>query len=162
MTTTSKNQIIKLVVSLLICQGAGFIGSLATRPAIAAWYQFLEKPAFSPPNWLFGPVWLTLYLLMGISLFLVWRKGLDFNNVKISVIIFIVQLIINALWSVFFFGLRSPLLGFIVILILWLAILMTVLNFNKVSKPASILLIPYLIWVSFAAILNYSIMILNP
>ena len=153
--------VIKLVISIVICQLAGLIGSLFTTPSIPTWYAMLKKPSFTPPNWLFAPVWTTLFVLMGISAFLVWRKGLNDKQVKISLCIFGAQLILNILWSVMFFGLKSPLAGFIDISILWLVILFTILNFFKISKTAGILLVPYILWVSFAAILNISIMILN-
>lgn len=154
-------EIAKLVASIIICQGAGLIGSIFTTPAIPTWYEALRKPFFRPPNWLFAPVWITLFTLMGISAFLVWRKGLGDPQVKVALSIFFVQLILNTLWSVVFFGLRSPLGGFIVIAILWVAILLTILNFYKISVTAGLLLVPYILWVSFAAILNLSIWRLN-
>ena len=153
--------ILKLVLSIIICLGAGFIGSIFTTPAIPTWYATLKRPPFAPPNWLFAPVWTTLFVLMGISAFLVWRRGLNDPQVKIALGIFIVQLILNALWSVMFFGLRSPLAGLIDIAILWIAILLTILNFFKISTAAGLLLIPYILWVSFAAVLNFSIWRLN-
>ena len=153
--------ILKLVISIIICLGAGFIGSFFTTPAIPTWYAILKRPPFAPPNWLFAPVWTTLFVLMGISAFLVWRRGLNDPQVKIALGIFIVQLILNALWSVMFFGLRSPLAGLIDIAILWIAILLTILNFFKISTAAGLLLIPYILWVSFAAVLNFSIWRLN-
>lgn len=151
----------KLITSIVICQLAGVIGSIFTRPAIPTWYATLEKPSFTPPNWVFSPVWITLFLLMGIAAFLVWNKGLSDEQVKIALGVFGVQLILNVLWSVMFFGLRSPLAGLIEISILWIAILLTILYFFKVSNMAGILLIPYILWVSFAAVLNFSIWRLN-
>lgn len=153
--------IIKLIISIVICQLAGFFGSLFTRPAIPTWYTTLSKPTFTPPNWVFSPVWITLFVLMGISAFLVWNKGLDYKGVKKALTIFIIQLILNTFWSLAFFGLKSPLFGFLVIIILWVAILFTISNFFKVTKTAGILLIPYILWVSFAAALNFSIWRLN-
>jgi benzodiazapine receptor len=153
--------ILKLVVSVIICLGAGFIGSVFTTPSIPTWYATLKRPSFAPPNWLFAPVWTTLFVLMGIAAFLVWRRGLNDPQVKIALGIFIVQLILNTLWSVMFFGLRSPLGGLIDISILWIAILLTILNFFKISTTAGLLLIPYILWVSFAAVLNFSIWRLN-
>jgi benzodiazapine receptor len=153
--------ILKLVISLLVCQVAGLIGSAFTSPSIPTWYAAIKKPSFTPPNWLFAPAWITLYVLMGVSAFLVWRKGLGDSQVKIALSIFIVQLIFNILWSVVFFGLKSPLAGFVIIVILWIAILLTILNFFKISMAAGLLLIPYILWVSFASILNFSIFILN-
>jgi len=152
--------ILKLVVSIVLCQLAGFLGSLFTTPAIPTWYTTLHKPSFTPPNWIFGPVWISLYILMGISLFFVWQRG-GHPKFRIAFIFFFVQLILNILWSAAFFGLKSPLLGLMVIVLLWMAILFTILNFFKVSKFAGVLLIPYLLWVSFATLLNFSLWILN-
>lgn len=153
--------IIRLAISIGVCLAAGFIGSIFTTASIPTWYTTLEKPSFNPPNWLFGPVWTILFILMGISAFLVWRVGLGEPNVKVALIIFIIQLILNAFWSVAFFGLRSPIAGLIVIIILWIAILLTILSSAKVSITAGILLIPYILWVSFASILNATIYVLN-
>jgi len=161
MGNVSVKDIIKLVVSVVVCLAAGAIGSVFTRSAIPTWYATLVKPPFNPPNWLFAPVWTLLYILMGVSAFLVWRKGLENRQVRAALIIFLVQLILNTLWSVVFFGLESPLYGLIVIVILWAAILITVIMFFRISRLASILLWPYLAWVSFAAILNGSIWMLN-
>jgi tryptophan-rich sensory protein len=154
------NDILKLVVSIILCQLAGFLGSLFTTPAIPTWYATLRKPFFTPPNWIFSPVWISLFILMGISLFFVWQKT-DHPKFKIAFIFFFVLLILNVLWSVAFFGLRSPLLGLIDIVLLWIAILLTIQNFLKVSKMAGFLLFPYLLWVGFAALLNFSLWILN-
>jgi benzodiazapine receptor len=151
----------KLIVSIIICQLAGVIGSLFTTPAIPTWYATLKRPSFTPPNWVFSPVWITLFVLMGIAAFLVWNKGLNDQKVKMALSIFAVQLILNVLWSVMFFGLRSPLAGLSDIAALWVAILLTILCFFKVSNTAGILLIPYILWVSFAAVLNFSIWRLN-
>jgi tryptophan-rich sensory protein len=147
--------LIKFLISIIICQLAGIIGSFFTSKSVATWYLTINKPAFTPPNYLFAPAWISLFLLMGISLFLVWQKG------KRGLPIFFIQLIFNILWSVMFFGLKSPLLGLIVILILWTLILLTIIKFFKISKPAGWLLIPYILWVSFATILNFAILILN-
>jgi len=152
---------LKLIISILICQGAGVVGSLFTSPAISTWYATIQKPSFNPPNWIFAPVWTLLFLLMGISLYLMWEKGLENKKAKTAFFIFGVQLILNILWSILFFGLQSPLYAFIEIIILWLAILLTIISFYKISKPAAYLLLPYIIWVSFASVLNFSILILN-
>jgi tryptophan-rich sensory protein len=151
----------KLVVSIIACLAAGAIGSIFTRQAIPTWYATLEKPAFNPPNWIFMPVWTLLYILMGVAAFLVWRKGLENRQVRIALIAFLVQLVLNALWSVAFFGLESPLYGLIVIMFLWLAILFTTLQFYRISRAAGALMLPYLLWVTFAAVLNESIWLLN-
>lgn len=175
---------IKFIISILICELAGVLGSIFTTPAIKNWYFFLNKPSFSPPNWIFGPVWTILYFLMGVSLYLVWlrnfasevpvnaEKQKTWNSVSAklwfgswreenAVLIFTLQLILNILWSVIFFGLKLPGLAFFEILMLWFAILYTIINFYRISKTASYLLIPYILWVSFAAILNYAVWILN-
>jgi benzodiazapine receptor len=162
MSSSKTGNIIKLLISVIICECAGLIGSIFTTGAIPTWYASLQKPAFTPPNWLFAPAWTTLYLLMGIAAFLIWRKGLDSRQVRTALIIFTVQLVLNILWSIFFFGLESPLSGLIVILLLWLAILITILVFRKISPAAAWLLVPYILWVSFATALNASIWVLNP
>ncbi|MFC1939205.1 TspO/MBR family protein [Chloroflexota bacterium] len=153
--------VVKLIVSIVACQCAGLIGSIFTAPAIPTWYAALEKPPFTPPNWLFAPAWITLYLLMGISVFFVWRKGLENRPVRNAIVIFLTQLVLNALWSVVFFGLHSPLYGVVVIVFLWVAILFTIIKFFRISNLAGALLLPYIGWVTFAAILNVSIAILN-
>ncbi len=149
-----------LVFSVLICLSAGFIGSVFTAPSIPTWYASLNKPFFSPPNWLFAPVWTLLYVLMGISLFLVLSRGIRKNEFPLSV--FSVQLFLNALWSFLFFGLRSPPFAFLEIIVLWLAIAATIFLFHRISKTAALLLLPYIAWVSFAAFLNFYVMLLNP
>jgi len=151
----------KLVVSIVACLAAGAIGSIFTRSAIPTWFVTLEKPVFSPPNWLFAPVWTLLYILMGIAAFLVWRKGLGNRQVRSALIVFLIQLILNTLWSVVFFGLESPLFGLVIISVLWVVILVTVIQFFNISRAASMLLWPYLLWVTFAAVLNSSIWLLN-
>jgi translocator protein len=150
-----------LIVSVIACLASGAIGSIFTRSAIPTWYAMLAKPSFSPPNWLFAPVWTLLYVLMGVAAFLVWRKGSENRQVRIALIVFLVQLVLNTSWSVVFFGLQCPLCGLIVISILWVAILATVVLFYRVSHIASVLLWPYLLWVSFASVLNGSIWLLN-
>lgn len=155
------SRIKKLIFSIFICLFAGFIGSFFTSPAIPTWYATLQKPSFTPPNWIFFPVWTSLFIMMGISLFLVWQKGREDQKVKTALYVFAVQLVLNALWSAAFFGLRSPLAGLLEIIILWILILATILSFMKISRTAAYLLIPYILWVSFAAILNFSIWRLN-
>jgi benzodiazapine receptor len=162
MKKSKLTDIVKLIISIIACQCAGLIGSLFTAPAIPTWYATLQKPPFTPPNWLFAPAWITLYLLMGISAFIIWRRGLDNRWIKRALIVFLIQLVLNALWSVVFFGLESPLYGFIVIAALWVAILLTILKFFKVSSVAAALMLPYVLWVTFAAVLNVSILVLNP
>lgn len=153
--------ILKLVASIVICQLAGFLGSFFTTPAIPTWYATLKKPFFTPPNWIFGPVWVSLFLLMGISFFIIWQKKLDHPAAKNAIIFFFVQLILNIFWSIAFFEFQSPLTGLIDILLLWAAIFLTIRSFFQISKTAGFLLIPYILWVSFAALLNFSLWILN-
>ena len=153
--------ILKLAASIMLCLSAGVIGSVFTMDSIPTWYAALEKPFFSPPNWVFAPVWTTLFILMGISLYLVWKKGIKTEGVKIALILFAAQLVLNTLWSIIFFGMRSPIYAFVEIVMLWILILFTIITFYKISKTASYLLIPYILWVSFAAVLNFSIFVLN-
>ncbi|MBN1374967.1 MAG: tryptophan-rich sensory protein [Dehalococcoidia bacterium] len=156
------NSTIKLIISLAACVCSGLIGSIFTHGSVSTWYTFLEKPAFTPPDWLFAPMWFLLYILMGISAFLVWRKGLSQFHVREGLVIFLIQLILNAFWSFAFFGLKSTVAGLLVIVPLWTAILLTIINFYRTSKIASFLLIPYILWVSYATALNFSIYLLNP
>ena len=151
----------KLLISIVACQCAGLIGAVFTTPAIPTWYATLQKPAFTPPNWLFAPAWATLFLLMGISASIIWHRGLENRQVKAALMIFLIQLILNMLWSIAFFGLQSPISGVIIIVLLWAAILITIIVFFKISRLAGSLLLPYIGWVTFAAILNVSIFILN-
>lgn len=158
-----RNKTVALIAAILICELSGVIGSVFTYQSISDWYNAkLKKPSFTPPSWLFGPVWVTLYLLMGISAYLVWKKGMKKKEVKNALSIFGIQLVLNTLWSVLFFGLRCPLCGFIEIIILWIAIVLSILKFYKVSKAAALLLIPYIFWVTFAMILNFFVWKLNP
>jgi tryptophan-rich sensory protein len=156
------NNGVKLVISLAACISAGLIGSIFTRGSISTWYTFLQKPAFSPPNWVYAPVWFLLYILMGVSAFLVWRMGMKQFHVREGLVIFLIQLILNTFWSFAFFGLKSTIAGLLVIVPLWTAILLTIINFYRISRTASFLLLPYILWVSFATALNFSIYLLNP
>lgn len=151
----------KAIICILLCLSAGGVGSAFTAPAIPEWYAALNKPSFSPPNWIFAPVWTLLYILMGLAAALVWKKGLQNPEVRTALVAFLVQLILNMLWSALFFGMHSPLYGLIDILFLWIMILVTIGRFSKVSTPAALLLIPYLLWVTFASGLNLGIFLLN-
>jgi benzodiazapine receptor len=155
------SDIIKLITSILASFAAGGIGILFTFKAIPTWYAGLKKPPYTPPNWLFGPVWTTLYILMGISVFLVWRNGLAVNGALLAFTLFWVQLVLNALWSIVFFGMKSKLGGVITIIVLWLLILATVITSFQVSGCAGALLIPYIVWVSIASYLNIGVWLLN-
>ena len=156
-----KKNILTLAGCVLICLAVGFIGSVFTTPAIGSWYAFLNKPSFNPPAWIFAPVWTLLYILMGIALFLVYKKIKENKAVRPAVIIFFVHLFLNFSWSLVFFGLKMIPLAFANIIILWLLIAYLIIIFWKIDKRASILLWPYLAWVSFASVLNYSILMLN-
>ncbi|MBI2012228.1 tryptophan-rich sensory protein [Candidatus Daviesbacteria bacterium] len=152
----------KFLISTIGCELVGLAATPFTISSIPTWYQTLNKPSFSPPNWVFGPAWTILYFLMGVAAYLVWIKDLEKKAVKKALSFFIAQLVFNFLWSILFFGLHSPILGLIDILTLWVLILITIIKFHKLSKVAAYLLIPYLLWVSFATILNSSIVLLNP
>ncbi len=177
-------QISKFTISLLVCLGAGAVGSLFTTANIPIWYASLNKPTFSPPNAVFAPVWTTIYILLATALFLVWRNNWQIRNPiwkkaqkpwngwsqqfwagswqKQNIIaLFAVQLILNILWSYFFFGLHDPGLAFFELIALWCSIVYLIINFFRVSKPAAWLLAPYLLWVTFAGCLNFSIWMLN-
>lgn len=166
------NNFFKLIIAVGISELAGIIGSFFTISAIPTWYAELMKPALNPPAWVFGPVWTTLYALMGIAVFLVYIKdektvlseveGRRLKRKKrVALTLFGVQLFLNAIWSIIFFGFQSPDWALVDIVALWLAIVWTIIVFYKISKPAAYLLVPYLFWVSFASYLNYSIWILN-
>jgi benzodiazapine receptor len=157
---TGRRSVLGLVGFLAASLAAGAIGGIATGPAIPTWYQQIEKPSWTPPSWLFGPVWTTLYLAMGGAAWMVWRRGGWAENRR-ALTLFGVQLILNALWSFLFFGLRSPGLAMAEIVVLWLAILLTLLAFWRVSRPAGALLVPYLLWVTFASALNFAIWRMN-
>jgi len=180
-----KNNIIKFFISIIICQLAGIIGSFFTAPAVSSsWFIELKKPSFFPPNWLFAPAWIILYFLMGVSLFLVWKKNWGITVIageqekqfwnpvskklwtgswkeENAVLIFSLQLVLNTLWSFIFFGLKSPGIAFFEILILWFSIIYLIANFYRISKTSAYLLLPYILWVSFAAFLNFSVWQLN-
>lgn len=150
-----------LFFSIVLPQIAGAAGALFTVRAIPSWYALLQKPHLAPPNWVFGPVWTTLYLLMGVAAFFVWRRLNADSRVRMAMAVFMLQLALNALWSFLFFGLRSPALGFLGIVLLWLSIVATMILFARVSKTSAWLLVPYLAWTTFAGYLNYMIWMLN-
>ena len=153
--------LLKFVAAIFLPQLFGLIGSAFTRPAIILWYGDIVKSPLNPPNWVFAPVWTILYLLMGVAAFLIWRKGWGKKEVRLAMGLFFIQLALNLLWSVLFFGLQSPGMAFLEIIFLWLAILLTIILFHGLNKTASWLLIPYILWVSFAAYLNLSVWLLN-
>lgn len=145
----------KLVLSILLSQTAGLLGTFFTISAIPTWYIYLSKPSFNPPNYLFGPVWTILYTLIGISLYRIWIK-------KGSLELFFIHLFLNAIWTPIFFGLKNLEFAFIIIVLMVVTLLYVIKSFYKIDKLASYLLIPYLAWISFASILNFSIWNLNP
>lgn len=150
-----------LLLFILLAQSAGLLGSLFTFSAIPTWYATLNKPFFSPPNYLFGPVWTTLYALMGISAYLIYRRYQFGKKAKIFWQFYWTQLILNSLWSILFFGFKSPLFAFLEIIILWYYIYHTLREARALNHLAAYLLYPYLAWVSFASLLNLAILILN-
>lgn len=152
---------LEIVGSILVCQTAGFIGAFFTASNVPTWYTTIKKPVFNPPNWIFGPVWITLYCLMGIALYLIWVKRGEHPQANFGVYLFLAHLVLNALWSVIFFGMHKICWAFVEIIILWAMILVLMLLFSKIDKRATYLLIPYFLWVSFASVLNYSICMLN-
>lgn len=154
-------QMTKFLLSFIIPFGAAIIGSFFTGDASSTWYLELQKVWFTPPGWVFSPVWITLYLLMGLALYLVWKEGWEIKCVKVGMTLFFIQLVLNALWSILFFGLQLPLYAFIDIILLWIAIIATIVPFYRVSERAAFLMVPYLLWITFAAILNFYIVYLN-
>lgn len=147
---------------VVTCLCIGYFSGMITRASITDWYPTLEKPFFNPPNWVFAPVWTTLYILMGVAAGMVWNKmDSDRINVRKGLQFFAIQLALNFLWSYLFFGLHNPLLALAELIILWLMIFETYVVFKRVSKTAGLLLLPYLAWVSFAGILNAAIFWLN-
>jgi benzodiazapine receptor len=157
---TPLRQAIGLAFSIAICFGAAGIGSLFTTPSIGEWYSALIKPPYTPPNWLFGPVWSALYLSMAIAVWLVWRRA-GYSAARIALTLFAAQLVLNVCWSAIFFWAHRPGLAFAEIVLLWLLILATTVAFRPLSRAAAWLMVPYLLWVGFAALLNYSIWRLN-
>ena len=162
MNSITLRELARLILCIAICQSVGVIGSVFTASSVTTWYPTLVKPWFAPPGLIISAVWIAIFTLMGLSLFLIWRKGISSTNVKIALGVFAAQLLVNMLWSYAFFGLQSPLVAVIVIVVLWLLILQNIIRFWSISKDAALLLVPYILWVSFAAFLNYTIWRLNP
>jgi len=158
---TPKFKPVPLVISILITLAIGFVASLITRPQIAGWYGTLAKPSFNPPSWLFAPVWGCIYILNAIAAYLVWQQRDDPTNYLTARAVYIIQLALNFSWSIVFFGFHSIVGGLLIIILLWMTILLNIRWFGKFSKATGWLLLPYFLWVSFAAILNYSIYTLN-
>lgn len=156
-----KETLIKIIISIIVCLLVGFLASIATQSSVNTWYETLEKPFFTPPNYLFGPVWTLLYMLMGISAGMVWSRGLYHVWVKTALYHFVFQLMFNALWSLVFFGLQKIFWALLTIIALFILILLTIKWFKVVNKTAAYLLIPYVVWVLFAMALNFEIWRLN-
>jgi Tryptophan-rich sensory protein (mitochondrial benzodiazepine receptor homolog) len=156
-----KKNILGIIVGILVCELAGAIGAFFTMPNIPIWYAGLVKTPLNPPNWIFGPVWTILFALMGVAMFLIWEKGGKNKTVAYALNVFALQFVLNIWWSVIFFGMKNPTLALWEIFAFWLAIIWTIVLFWKISRPAAYVLLPYILWVSFAAYLNYSIVVLN-
>jgi translocator protein len=150
----------KFIACLVICFGAGSVGGIFTAISVNTWYTQLIKPEFTPPSWVFAPVWNFLYFLMAVSLYKVWVSSKR-KYKKTAILVFVCQLLLNVAWSAAFFGLKSPETGFFIINILLVAIIFTIFFFSRISWKNALLLIPYLVWVSFASYLNYILWILN-
>ncbi len=151
----------KLFISILIPVLVGAISGFFTQSGVDGWYALANKPSFNPPNWIFAPVWTTLYILMGIALFLVWRSNADKDIKQAAIILFALQLTLNFFWSIIFFTLKQPGWAFAEIIAMWVMILLTIICFGKINQAAAWLLVPYICWVSFASVLNYCIWKLN-
>jgi len=152
---------LKLIIAITIPLLIGFSSSFFTISEIDSWYQTIQKPSWNPPNWIFGPVWTTLYILMGIAFFVVWKSQERKEIKRTAIFLFLLQLVLNFFWSIIFFDQHQIALAFAEILVLWIMIVLTIFAFAKISKPAAWLLIPYISWVSFATILNLTIWQLN-
>ena len=152
---------VKIIIGIVLCVGLGSIGGIATASSVDTWYAGLNKPAFNPPNWIFAPVWTILFTLMGIAAALVWHEGLSNKMVKNGLILFGIQFVLNMIWSWLFFGMQNPLLAFIEIVILWVFIFLTIRAFFQIKKASGWMLVPYILWGSFATVLNFCIWQLN-
>ena len=150
----------KLIISLIATIGIGSLGGIFTIAEIPNWYAGLNKPSFNPPNWLFGPVWTSLYTMMGVAFYLIWKQAETATRKK-AILLFIIQFVLNFFWSIIFFSLHSIGAALIEIIVMWIFILLTIIQFSKLSKPAAWLLVPYIAWVSFASLLTASIWKLN-
>ena len=152
---------LSLALSILVCELVGASGNLVSGSGVSVWYPSLTKPAFTPPSWVFGPVWAALFALLGVAAWLVWRAGLDRRAVRVALVLFAAQYVVQVAWSGVFFGLRNPSGGLAIIAVLWIGIVATVVAFDRVDSRAALLLVPYLAWVTFAAALNYELWRLN-
>jgi tryptophan-rich sensory protein len=155
------NNTLALIISIAVAQSAGIIGSFATASSVNGWYQTLEKPSFNPPGWLFGPVWVTLYTMMGIAAWMVWKQGWDEPAVRTALFMYAAQLVLNAAWSPVFFGAQKVGWALGVIGLLLVAVIATTYLFFRLDTVAGALLVPYVGWVGFATVLNARILQLN-
>jgi benzodiazapine receptor len=153
--------IFKLLISIIVCQGVGVIGSVFAARAISSWFSELNHPSFTPPDWLYAPVGIIVYLLMAIAAFLIWWRGLHIKPVRVAMILFIIQLVLSLIWAFVLFGLQSILYGLIAVVVLWIMLLFTIIQFYKVSTAAGNLMIPCIIWITFAIVLNGTLYLLN-
>lgn len=152
----------KLAVCFLLCQGAGAIGAVSTARSVKTWYRDIQKPSWNPPSWVFGPVWTLLYTLMALALTLIWQRGERGGDIELALAFFMTQLVLNALWSHLFFELRKPRVAFFDILMMWVFIVLAMRAFYPLDVRAFWLMTPYLAWVTFAAVLNFTLARLNP
>lgn len=153
---------LKLFISILGCELVGITSGLLSSSGVTEWFLTLHKPSWNPPSWLFGPVWTLLYCLMGIAWYFIWRSEVSVSLKRNAFSLFAIQLFLNFLWSILFFKFHQPLYAFIEILVMLLAIVLTMIRFHSISRIAMWLLVPYVLWVSFASYLNYTIWVLNP
>ena len=149
----------KIILCVIICTSLGFLSGISTADSITNWFQFVKKPSWNPPSWLFAPVWTLLYILMGISVALIWKS--NSNSKKSAISLFVIQFILNLCWSIIFFNQHQTGWAFIEIIIMLIFIIMTTISFYKINKTAAYLLLPYICWVSFATVLNGTIWFLN-
>jgi translocator protein len=162
MNEKGKRNGLKLVICIVVCLAVGGIGTIFTMGSIPTWYAGLAKVSWTPPNWVFAPIWTVLYLLMATAAWLLWRHGTARADIRFALITFLVQLILNFAWTPVFFGWHGVLSGLIIIVALWIVILITILRFWKISRLAGSLLIPYLCWITVATSLNAGVLVLNP
>ena len=152
---------LKIIICVALCVTLGFLSGFSTVESIEGWYATLNKPPFNPPNWIFGPVWTVLYIMMGVAAALIWEEGWENTAVKTALGIFIAQFVLNIVWTPIFFGMEQLLFALAIIVILWVLIFICIRKFRAIKPLAGNLLIPYILWVSFATLLNFSIWYLN-
>ena len=157
----AKNGLISAAASIFIALAVGAIGGFATASSVTTWYRSLAKPAFNPPDAVFAPVWTTLYVVMAIAAWRVWRADSAGRRRDTALILYAVQLILNLAWSLIFFGLRQTAIALVEVAVLWIAVLATAVSFWRVDRPAGLAMIPYAAWVTFASVLNFEIWRLN-